>query len=375
MISGLLIDALLLCAVAAFAWGGVQLGGREQFVRTVASAIALVVASLARHSSGEVAQAVTGFSEDVSRLIAVLAVAVAVYVLVARYLKERFAHVGDAGPDGYYGDEPVAEEAPTHLDDDRVAALLGAVLGLGWAVLLVAMIMLVPSDTPWTRAAINSQTGGLLIHQKSALEWLVDGFPHFTQTLPKGKAGAIVGERDQLPMRLDDAPKNRPRDADTMLRVINRVRADSKIGTLDFNTKVSEVAARQAFALAEAQRLSRTAVDGSDVEAQVQATLAASAVPFTDDVGIEVAWAHSPANAATAMLEDDEAGTDITRGEWTQAGIGIADAGWFDGRIYVVILVGERQGDTSAVADPSGVDAAVGADTGAVTTDGTGITP
>lgn len=342
MIGGLLVDAIVVGAIVAFEWAGPQLGAEHAVRRAIACAVAFLAAALLRDPLGDIITDVLGASVDFGRLAAMLAVGFGVYVAASRVLQWRDAQRVERIFAGYD-----SEESGSPL----LAALDGALLGFCWAVLFIAMLVLLPADNLVSRAAVKSVTGGILIRQESGLQWLSDGFPHYTQTLPKGKLGAVVGEQASLPMHGDDAPEPATRDADDLLRFINTARRAQTIQPLAFNPDMAKVARRHAAALVTDRSLSYRTPTGGTIDDRVRASLGGASGSFDEEVGIEVAWAHSPANAGTAMLEDDRAGRLLRDERWTEIGIGVADAGWFNGRIYVLFLVGPIEDDGGEEAD------------------------
>jgi uncharacterized protein YkwD len=351
MIGGLFVDAIVLFAIFAFEWAGPQLGATDAIRRAVACAAAFLGAALLRDPLGSIVRHVLGSSVDFSRLVAMLVAGVGVYLAASRLLQWRNAQRVDRIFDGYDAEE---------FGSPVLAAVDGGLLGLCWAVLFIGMLVLMPSDNIVSRAAVRSFTGGLLIRQEGALRWFADGFPHYTQTLPKGELGAVVGERDSIPMRGHEEPTSRNQDADVLLRAINGARLAHDVQSLTFNADVSGVARRQAESLVTEHQLSFEAPGGGKLDPRVQAALGETAGDFSPDVGIQVAWAHSPANAGKGLIEDDDASSLLTDSKWSEIGIGVADAGWFNGRIYVVLLVGPLD-SSSTTATTSGADGAAGA--------------
>lgn len=53
-----------------------------------------------------------------------------------------------------------------------------------------------------------------------------------------------------------------------------------------------------------------------------------------------MAWAHDAATAFRGILENRRAQSLVRDGQWSEVGIGVVEAGWFNGRIYVILLVG-----------------------------------
>jgi uncharacterized protein YkwD len=341
MIGGLLVDAIVIGSVIAFEWAGPQLGATDAIRRAVACLVAFIAAVLLRDPIGSIIEHLLGSSVDFARLVAMLLVGLGTYIAASSVVQWRNARRAERIFDGYDSEE---------FGSPVLAAVDGGLLGLGWAVLFIALLVLMPSDNFVSRAAVRSVTGGLLIRQEGALRWLADGFPHYTQTLPKGKVGAVVGERDSIPMRGGGEPTSRNQDADVLLRRINRARVDASVQSLTFNADVSGVARRQAEALVTERTLSYEAPGGGTLDARVLAALGEAAGEFSDEVGTELVWAHSPANAAKGLLQDADSVQVIGDPRWTEIGIGVADGGWFNGRVYVLLLVGPPE----AAADDAG---------------------
>lgn len=363
MIGGLLTDVLVVGAVLAFSWGATQLGGLATLGRLVEAASAFVVAVLLRDPAGAVVGALIGRSVDVNRLVGMLVVALATWIGVhkvyrwwrARRIAARTGEVAEY--------DEAADDDP--LDSSGVARAAGAVLGVGWSLLFLAMLVLQPANTPISRAAVDSRIGGALIEQRDGLQWLRDGFPHYTQTLPKSTLGAIVGERADLPLREPVEVRERGQDADALVREVNALRREAHVRTLGFNPDVAAVARRHAVALARDRRLSVRPASGGSLVARVLAALAESSGSFGEDVGVEVAWAHDPATAMNGLLARRRSQQQLREARWTEVGVGVADMGWFNGRIYVVLLVGPSEDGDLVDDGAAGAAAAIGSDPGA----------
>lgn len=366
MIGGPLIDALVVAAVVAFSWGALQLGGLATLGRLVEATVAFVIAALLRDPAGAVVGALIGRSVDVNRLVGMIIVGLATWIgvhSVYRWWRARrlAARTGEAGDhDEVIDDDP--------LDSPVVARVAGAVLGVGWSLLFLALLVLQPANTPISRAAIDSRIGGALIEQRDGLQWLRDGFPHYTQTLPKSTLGAVVGERSDLPLREPVKVRERGGEADELLREINGLRREARVRVLSFNPDVAAVARRHAVALARDQRLSLRAPSGAPLDGRVLAALGESSGSFGEDVGVEVVWAHDSATAMNGLLDRVASQQQLREERWTEVGIGVADLGWFNGRIYVVLLVGPDQDQRLVEDGAAGAAAAIGADPGAVVT-------
>ncbi len=335
MIGGLVLDALVLGAAFAFAWGAMQLGGLTMVGRFVETVFAALVAVLLRDPAGALVEEFIGTSEDFARIIGMGVVAVAAWIAA----NSVFRWWRNGRLEGVELDE-FGNEPRDLLDAPIVARVLGGVLGLCWAVLFVALVVLQPVDSVFTRSAVDSRTGSVLIRHDQVLRWLRDGFPRYTQTLPKGKLGAVVGEKESLPMHEPVRPTERAGDQDELLRSINGLRRDKRARALAFNPDVAGVARRHALALAEDMTLSYTASGGATLDGKVLSALGESSGAFDEEIGVEVLWAHDPATAFNGLLDSSRAQSLLVEPRWREIGIGVADAGWFNGRIYVLLLVG-----------------------------------
>jgi uncharacterized protein YkwD len=263
-------------------------------------------------------------------------------------------------------------QLPDPIDRRSAAIAAGLVFGLAWATLFLAMIVMLPGDTPVTRAAVASNTGGLLIRNDGVLRWLDVRFPHYTQTLPKGKDGAVVGEAGELPMRGEPEVQDVPLDADVMVRSINALRTDADLNTLAPNRTIAAVAQRHARTLAQDHVLSlQVPGDGGPLTPQVLAALGSDAPNFDGEPAVRVAWAHSPGNAVAGLVADGSTGKLLVEPKWSEVGVGVADAGWFNGRIYVVILVASAQltGEAPPADETAGDGATDGIEDGAALTE------
>jgi uncharacterized protein YkwD len=353
MISGLFVDIALLAATVAFAWAGLQLGGTASTMRTIGIIVAFLLAILLRDPAGDLIHHITGKGIEIARLTAMLAVASATYGAMEKLLSWVKYRLEEDQND-WFEARGLEEKILDPLSTPTAGAVSGGLLGLGWSLMFVALLVLAPSDSFWSRAATHSNTGSLMISREHALRWIVRGFPHYTQTLPKGKIGAKVGPIDDLPFHGDIDPKDLKQDPDDLLRALNRIRAKDEQQTLVWNPELAGVARRHAETLAVSGQLVDQIPGNGDIKAQARAALGNSSDAFDDKVGIVLVWAHSPANAGAAIDADAKAVNTLQEPNWTEVGIGAVDAGWFNGRIYVIALVAAKGDDGDAAAAVGG---------------------
>jgi hypothetical protein len=364
MIGGYFVDACVIAAIAAFGWAGGQLGGRASVMRTVCGLVAFVVAVLLCSPAGRVIGAVTSFGPDTCRIIGTLLVGFIVWMAVASLLRSWLVR-RDARR---YDDEWDLQPADP-LDRGSIATIAGALFGLGWAAIFLSLLVMLPADTVVSRAAVSSAGGGLLIRQESGLRWLDRHFSHYTQALPKGKLGAEVGDVGELPMRGAHTSADIPGDADALLLSINAIRRNADTTTLEPNRALATIAQRQADALAEDHRLSPLLPGGATLDAQVRAALGADSGLYRTTAGVLVAWALSPGNANGGFIADSSANAQLRDPKWGAVGIGASSAGWFNGHIYVVVLVAPTAAASADATTDSSAGDGIAADSGNAITD------
>jgi len=337
LLGGLLIDASVIGAIGAFAWAGTQLGAVASLWRAMSCLGAFAVAALTRDPAGDIV-GLLGVSDDLARLIAMIVVGFGAFFAIGSILRwalNRGAVEPDVELDEYGG----LPEEDAWRGSAPIAAIAGGALGVCWALLFVSLLVLMPAASPVSSAAIDSHVGEQLISHEGGLRWLGTGFPHYTQTLPKGEQGAVVGEQVNVNMRGPIGNDKRPTDIEIVLDQINDARRARTTAPLEFNANIAGVAQRHALDLAQDRTLSYTSPGGGSLDGRVSASLGESSVDFEEQIGLEVAWAHGPGNAARQMLEDGRARRLLLDSKWYEIGIGVIDAGWFNGRIYVLVLV------------------------------------
>ncbi|MBC7460364.1 MAG: hypothetical protein H7287_03280, partial [Thermoleophilia bacterium] len=104
-------------------------------------------------------------------------------------------------------------------------------------------------------------------------------------------------------------------------------------------------------ALAQDHQLSSRVSGGATLDAQVQAALGGDATLYEERASVLVVWAHTPGNALAGLMAKTATTDQLVDPRAAGVGIGAADAGWFNGRIYVIVLVKPvQQADAGAAA-------------------------
>ncbi|MCW2974077.1 MAG: hypothetical protein JWN72_2350 [Thermoleophilia bacterium] len=346
MIGGLLLDLCVVAAIVLFGWAGGLLGGVASIGRTIAAYVAFVVAALMCDPSGDVVHALTGLGAETSRIVGAGLCGAIVWLAMAAVLRWWLARRAAGRIDPEW-DVPLEDP----LERRGVAVVSGALFGLGWVTLFVAMLVMLPGDNFVSRAAVGSTSGAALIRQEGVLQWLDARFPHYTQTLPKGERGAVVGNAGSLPMRGAGVARAATADADQLLRSVNAIRRGRSLEVLEPNRAIARVAQRQAEALAQDHQLSTRVAGGATLDAQVQAALGGDATLYEEHASVLVVWAHTPGNALAGLKSKTATNDQLVDPDAAGVGIGAADAGWFNGRIYVIVLVQPVEEDAAAGSD------------------------
>lgn len=353
-----MVDACVVGAIALFGWAGGLLGGAASIARTICAFLAFAVAVLLCDPAGVFVAALTGLGKETSRIIGASLTGAITWIAMAALVRwwQARRRAARVDPEWEY-------EADDPLDRTGIARVAGALFGLGWAILFTSMLVMLPGDNIVSRAAVASNSGGLLIRQEGILRWLDARFPHYTQTLPKGAEGAVVGNAGSLPMRGTTVADAVPADADVLLGSVNAKRRAADRDTLEPNRAVAAVAQRHAEALAEDHELS-TRASGVRLDGQVRAALGSDADSFGARPTVLVVWAHTPGNAISGLTVHAASRASLISPRFVAIGIGAADAGWFNGRIYVLVLI-QRRADSTDTTDTTDT-------TGAATSPGDG---
>lgn len=324
---GSLIDILVIAIVAGFAWVGASLGLVRSSVRLVAAAGAVLLAALLRAPVGSVIDRISPIGDDLSNLLAMLAVGYGAYLAIAA-LATYYSHW-------------VPHDDIAHLDR-ALGAVPGALVGIGWSALMVALVALLPSDNRATVATIESKSGGVMIEGVPGIpKWLRASFPRYTQTLPKGERGAETrASEEDLPLRLTDEPRDLREEAGTLLSNINQYRKSEGLSTLTWNLEVASAARRHSRAMLEDDFFAYAPPDGGlAFEDRMKSSLGTN-VPRYDRFAEQIVWSHTVANAYAALVHDAEARDLLLDENLSEVGIGVADGGWFNGLMFTIGYLG-----------------------------------
>jgi len=177
-VGGLIIDIAVLLVIAGFGFAGSELGLVRALIRLVAIVCAAAIAGLLLRPVSWIVGFVLPGSDDFARLVSMLGVGAAMFLAIAALVS-------------WYA-EWVPHEKVMRLDR-AFGAVPGALIGVLWCALMVALLVLTPSSSVLSRWPMQSVAGQFLVsYAESPMEWLTTTFPHYTQILPKGSRGAQV---------------------------------------------------------------------------------------------------------------------------------------------------------------------------------------
>jgi uncharacterized membrane protein required for colicin V production len=322
---GTILDIVSLAVVAGFGYVGSTLGFVRSVIRLIAVCGALLVALLLLSPVGWALRTL-GTSRDFGNLVAILAIGAGSYLAVAAVIN-------------YYSGWVPHERL--YRSDRALGTIPAVLLGAAWVTVMMGLLVLQPSDNAIARGAISSRTGSALVDgAPGVLRWMLRTFPHYTQALPKGSAGAITGVRAGIPLRTG-SQRNDPKDAGDLLANINKLRAD-KDGPghdLVWNQDVASVALRHSHAMFDDRLVGAVTADGVNIDSQVKSALGSNISLYSHFAHL-VVWAHDESTAFAALVGDPRLRSRLADPALGEVGIGVVDGGWFNGRMYTVALIG-----------------------------------
>lgn len=351
LVGALIFDILVLAVVGGFAWVGSRLGLIRSAVRLAGAAGAVGLALLLREFMATIVGALSPFSHDLSALIGMLLVGAGAYMSLAALVT-------------YYAGWVPHEHV---LATERAfGAIPGALLGIGWVLGMAILLVLSPSDSFVSRASINSMTGSYLIENgSSTLHWITRNFPHYTQTLPKGKLGSVVEAKDgTLTVNPVTKTSQETQDAGQLLANINELRANRKRSQLQWNIDLAIAANANSSKMFTERFFAYASPAGKKLSERQEAALGAS-IDLYDAFGRQIVWSHSVENAYAALVDDEAALKKLLDKRWIEIGIGAASGGWFNGRMYTILFVGNTaavkagitaEGDLTRISDGESSD-------------------
>jgi uncharacterized protein YkwD len=166
-----------------------------------------------------------------------------------------------------------------------------------------------------------------------------DAFPEMTQTLPKGKLGAVTSTESDLPIQLDGSAKLDKDAAGDLLSYINGFREDKDLQPLTWNPQIAEAAERHSVRMLEDHFVGYQALAGGlAFEDRMKVALGNSVADY-DEFHEQVAWAFAAPNAYAGLLDSKSATKKVLDPDVTEIGIGVADGDWFNGQMFTIGLV------------------------------------
>lgn len=320
-----MIDVVCVLVVVTFAWSGTRFGMVDMLTRLIGVLGMLLLVLLLIDPVARLLRAMFSSSLDVADTLAVIIVGIFGYVLSTRLA-------------GWWIEQRDFESVEAF--QESIAAVVGAAVGIMWSLGMVIVLIMMTSSNVFTRSAIGSRVGTAVIdHGQGTLRWVNHRFPHSTQTMPKGTSGVVTGSITSLPIRSISNTNGRPADADELMGSINGYRKDHDRELLVWNIDLAELAIKQSKAMFRDGFLDTRSSSGRPLDELVKDALGGSADQyFTFDA--HVAWAHSIPNAFAEFVGEKGISDSLLDRSFTEIGIGVADAGWFNGKMITVTLAG-----------------------------------
>ena len=331
----LLIDMLLACVVIGCAWIGSSLGLAHSSIRTISFIGSFTIAMLVVVPAGRLVAWISPFGSDTARLVGMLLVAAGSYAAIAVLVRWCFTYVD---PDRVAG------------ADGTIGGAMGAVLGAAWGIIMVMLVMLVPLTGRIPEAAIRSTSGTLLMqHASGLLRTINETFPHYTQTLPKGPVGAQLRHQKKLTLAEGFMSHPDPDAAGRLYANINEWRTSGKRLPATWGPEIADAATLHSRSMLDDAFLDTDQIRaGSKIgtfEERMIAALGADGVRYTERHEI-VVWAHSTAHAMQALTTSRRMRSILGDRNIVEIGVGAAEAGWFNGTMFTIGIVGRERPHT-----------------------------
>lgn len=224
---------------------------------------------------------------------------------------------------------------------------MGALLGLGWGIVMVVLVMLVPLTGSIPEATIRSNTGSLVLRYAPSLVRSINTtFPHYTQTLPKGSSGAQTHDDSSLTLAQGFDSQLDPDVAGELFANINQWRLAEDRIPVAWSPEIADVAARHSRSMLDDAYLDTDQMRaGSKIgtfEDQMLAALGDEGDSFTVRHEI-VVWAHGTGNAMAALTTNRKLRSMIDDRDLVAIGVGAARGGWFNGTMFTIGIVGKER--------------------------------
>lgn len=319
-----LVDIAVLVVLAGFGWAGYRLGLVRSLVRLATIAASVAIALLMRAPLTSLMVDETRLSPDNASLIALVIVGVGAFVAVSAVV-------------AYYVSWVPAELLSAA--DQTLGAVPGLITGFGWVLAMLALLVLVPADNSLVRSAVRSFSGQAVVARAGGIvQWADRTFPSYTQTLPKSRTGARLRSAAELPLNPDLTAREQPDAAGNLLANLNQFRRDHDRTELIWNLELATAATSHTTRMVGERRLTYRS-DGASLEKAFRGALGGSEDLYSA-FGEQIGWAHTEANLYAALIDDKRARRLLLDPRYSEIGIGVIDAGWFNGRFYTIGLIG-----------------------------------
>lgn len=331
----MVIDFAMVAIILEFSWVGSQLGMMQSMSRTLTVFGAIITAALLRSPAGALVAWATPLSGDMAGLIGMVLVGTGVgfgLVSIARWYSS------------FVRDETV------RLVDPYIGALWGAGLGAVLAGISVGLLVLVPAEGALTSGAITSRSGRVMVGFGSPIvRWMNTSFPSYTQTLPKGAAGAQTKHQSKLSMSTTSEPSTVPDAAGQLVAELNAWRIRTGGLPYTWNPEIahaaglhSEMMMEERFLDVREHRGGASVASGASFARRMELAIGGNASRYTTR-HVMVVWAHSPSHAFRAITSQPRLRAALADQSIMEIGIGAARAGWFNGTMFTVGLVGRTR--------------------------------
>lgn len=324
---GIIVDIIVLGVIAGFAMVGAELGLVRSLIRLVAVVGAGVLAVVLIGPIGWLIGVILPGSADFSRLVALVLVGAATYLSIATIVS-------------WYADW-VPHERVVRMDR-ALGAIPSIVIGLLWTGLMISLLVMSPSPGIMSKWPIASVPGAFITqHSESSLRWLYRNFPHYTMALPKAPLRGTVEAATDLQFGGTPDPQPAPDDAGALLGYLNDARSRNDAPEFTWNSELADEAQVYSRQMFTDGFLGTRAPQGIRFSDRMRLALGGNAELYCSSGAVTV-WAHSAVSAYAAIMDNQRTRKLVLGKRFIETGIGAQSAGWFNGMMFTVALVGDR---------------------------------